>query len=188
MVGGCHGHARSSLVGAPNHDGAFASSGIAYLYERTAGGWRLELELRSPTPGQSHHFGREVALSDRLAALGVYEDSQLHNDDRRKTPAWLARSTSPWTSSARIRCKCSLVRPGTSRPGSVTPTPARRRTRAARSRSSSADAATEHSRTCTFGVSCVEPSTGCSQGVEGWPRLCGFAALGSRFGAPGNRR
>ena len=69
-----------ALVGAPNHNGAFGSSGIGYVYERTARGWRLAQEIRSPTPAQSNQFGREVALSDRLAVFGVYADSDLHED------------------------------------------------------------------------------------------------------------
>jgi FG-GAP repeat len=66
-----------ALVGAPNTDWGSVGEGAAYLYRRTSTGWDLVQTLRSWDPALGMLFGERLVLSDRLAAFGVRQDTEV---------------------------------------------------------------------------------------------------------------
>jgi hypothetical protein len=70
-----------ALVGAPLADqvapGTSCNSGAAYVFERTPRGWTEVARLLSPQSACGVEFGRAVALSGDVLAVGAWKDSDI---------------------------------------------------------------------------------------------------------------
>jgi hypothetical protein len=64
------------VVGAPYHGGettggVYAGPGRAYVFTKTATGWKQAAELRGPASDASEFFGASVAISGTIAVIGA---------------------------------------------------------------------------------------------------------------------
>lgn len=63
------------IAGAPGYDEAFASTGTAYLFERSGGSWSQIVRLKDPNAGAGALFGHGVAIDGGHAVAGAPGDS-----------------------------------------------------------------------------------------------------------------
>jgi hypothetical protein len=69
------GDADLALIGASGQDHGGSFSGAAYLFQREGDRWSALAKLVAPDPASADFFGRAVELSDGIAAIGAWGDT-----------------------------------------------------------------------------------------------------------------
>lgn len=74
----------TALIGAPQHQGAHLYQGVAYIFNKPAGGWvttnTFAAKLFASDGAQSDIFGKAVALTGDTALIGAPGDDVTYND------------------------------------------------------------------------------------------------------------
>ena len=93
------------IVGVPHDDDAGYSSGSAYVFTRSEGGWTQQAKLTSSEATADVWFGRPVAISRDTVVLGAsYEDGACPSDlNCNSGSAYIfTRSAGGWTEQAKL--------------------------------------------------------------------------------------